>query len=734
MAGWAIGDFNYTMLLQLVDQEISVFDYLKANYVFLALIAVSVLLLALWLFLCLPKVFCRWCRKCCCCIREKRHKLGYVGRVVVVAVGGAAVVLAFIFAVVAASTEASGINGVRTLQCHMYTTVGEMIKGSNPEVQVKERFIGVSPLAEDIRDLSAKLDVSNPDSLLTDLRDQIEEDFNFKAELAASVGSLKAFRQSMGVEMPENSAHVCYGCNAISESSVQELLDKYEQILGTDMDMSEFINQMFKKLNFPSIVLDEIIPVNEIEEVVKNATDALAETQPTISSSLTMAEVSFALACSFVILMVAVGAVWLVFFFIRSGKTGTKLACIQWNTLCVCMFVLLIVAGVFGFVMDLLMRGCQYTTTVLVEKDDWSWIIDKVDPERQSPFGLIVDGCLADRGSGDLVEIFGYKEEFDNMVAEVKDTIKRAVENLPEPPELPIQGLDEFGKFLQQIGWVVTVDPKKAGDKIKTFPEFIVSGVQEEDVEIVFPGKDGLGRADSGKKTKLAGLKTLEKLVHPWKFSALRPDETPDKFTITATYPNENDPFLAEWLQSYSPGRSGKEIPGNVDARTQMKNAIWWSVQKHKVLSATYDCPYYDAAEGKLVGRKCPGSTVFAYSPDDWSRSSIVSSSAEMIEQIKRLLQRVKNSIPTGTASATDILFSVIEKVTSMVEGINCKFMRRAFVQGSLIACDQTFLPLFKAARYCAMTAGFLLLWIIVLLIVWRKLKDNSVIVRQASE
>ncbi|CBZ55722.1 conserved hypothetical protein [Neospora caninum Liverpool] len=726
MAGWAMGDFNYTMLLQLVDQEISVVDYLKANYLFLALIAVSVLLLVLWLFFCLPKVCCRWYRKCCCCIREHTHKLGLTGRMVVVAVGGVALVLAFIFGVVTASTEASGINGVRALQCHMYTTVGEMIKGSDPAVVVNERFIGVSPLAQEIRDLSIKLDTTNPQSLLTDLRAQIEEDFHFEEERAGAVGSLKAFRQSMEIASLGDSAHICYGCKAVSERTVQELLDKYQEILETNLDLTNYIDVMFENINFPTIVLDKIIPVNEVEEVVKNATETLAETQPSISSSLTMAEVVFALACSFVLLMVVMGAVWLVFFFIRSGKTGTKLACIQWNTLCVCMFVLLIVAGVFGFVMDLLLRGCQYANTVLIEKDDWSWLVDKIDPDRATPISLLADGCLADGGNGDLVDIFGYKDEFNNMVSEVEETIRRAVGNLPQTPELPIQGLDEFEEFLQQIGWVVTIDKDTAGlERLNTFPPFLTSGVQEEDVEVTL----------SDKKMTLSGLRTLEALVQPWKFSALRPDETPDKFTITATYPAEDDPFLTEWLASYNSGKdSGHPSSRVADARAKMKNAIWWSVQKHKVLSAKYSCFFYDAATGKVVEQSCPGSTVFAYSPDDWSKNSLISSASAMVQWIKKLLLRVENSIPTATESATEILFSIIRKVKALVDGINCKFMRRAFVQGCLIACDQAFLPLYKAARYCAVTAGSLLLWITVLLMVWRKLKDNRTIGSIASD
>ncbi|PFH37511.1 hypothetical protein BESB_039690 [Besnoitia besnoiti] len=729
MAGWAMGSFDYTLLLDLVDQKISVIDYVKANYLFLALIVVSILLLLVWFFFCLPKVCCRWYRKCCCCIRERKHQFGFTGRLIVVVVGGIGVGLAFVFGTTTAATEASGINGAQALQCHMYTTVGEMIKGSDPEVEEKAPFIGVSPLLQDIRDLSVKLDTSNPDSLLKDLRDQVSEDFDFTRELAGARGSLKAFRTGMESASLDGSYHICYGCKSIADSTIQDLLNGYEKVLETNMDLTSLIDQMFEEFTFPTIVLDKIIPVNEVERVIKNATDTLAQTQPAISSSLTMTEVVLSLACTFVLLMTILGAIWLAFFFIRSRKTGTKLACVQWNVLCICMFVMLLVAGLVGFVMDILMRGCQYVNTVVVEQDDWSWILDKIDPDRQSLLSPLVDGCLMEKGSGDMIEIFGYKEEFDSMVADVEAAIKDAVANLPAPPELPINDLDSFNELLQRLGWVVSADPSKAPEaRRKTFPQFLTSGLQVDDVEVRLTDQRG--------QTVLTGLKTLEGLVAPWKFAALRPDEEPDEFTIADKYPTENDPFLTNWLQTYTPSGGALAIPGvgSVDAKELMKNAIWWSVEKHKILNKEFSCPFYDDKEEKVVEKTCKGSEVFAYDPSGETKGYLLASADSMISWIKTLLTHVEGSIPKGTQSVTRILLSIVEKVKLMIKGINCKFMRRAFVQGCLIACDQTFLAFYKAARYCAVTAGFLLLWIAVLLIVWRKLKDNHTLQKQACD
>lgn len=56
-----------------------------------------------------------------------------------------------------------------------------------------------------------------------------------------------------------------------------------------------------------------------------------------------------------------------------------------------------------------------------------------------------------------------------------------------------------------------------------------------------------------------------------------------------------------------------------------MKNAIWWSVQKHKLLNALYDCPRFDSGSGTVLEAKCRGSEFFAYTPLDWSKSYIVS-------------------------------------------------------------------------------------------------------------
>lgn len=72
------------------------------------------------------------------------------------------------------------------------------------------------------------------------------------------------------------------------------------------------------------------------------------------------------------------------------------------------------------------------------------------------------------------------------------------------------------------------------------------SGVQEDDVSLKLdPEKSA---------TTLHGLRTLEKLVRPWKFSALRPNEPPDDFTITDSYPGDDEPFLMAWLAKY-PGK-----------------------------------------------------------------------------------------------------------------------------------------------------------------------------------
>lgn len=441
MSGWDTGDFDFTDLRDLIEGKISILDYIQKIKFFLLVIVSSLLLVITWLLLCLPKVFCRYWRRCCCCIRERKHDIGFTGRLVVVALGGTAVTLAFIFGVMTAATEAKGVAGVRSLQCHLYTTIGEMIKGSDPNIVATERFIGALPLFKDIRELSGKLDLDQDDSIVADLRAQIEEDFNFAKNIAASKGTLKAFREGLNGVNTKTAYHKCAACDLMdTQKPLGQLMQAFENALSSDFDISEQIGNMFDQFEFPSIVLDQIIPVNEMDTMVKNATASLAQTQPSISSGLVSAEVMFGIACSFLLLLMVLGALWLIMFFFRSKRTGTKLVCLQWNILCLCAFLLFLVAGVVGLLMDFLMRGCQYATDELVANDDWTWLMGKIDPGGTTIIPKLVDGCLKSEGSGDLVEILGYKQEFDSVVQAVEDAVSDAINKLPKPPDVKVPG------------------------------------------------------------------------------------------------------------------------------------------------------------------------------------------------------------------------------------------------------------------------------------------------------
>ncbi|PHJ22355.1 transmembrane protein [Cystoisospora suis] len=690
MSGWDTQSFDYAVLGDLIDGKISILDYLKKLKFFLLVIVAALLLVVTWFVFCLPKVFCRYWRRCCCCIRERKHDIGFTGRLVVVALGGTAVTLVFIFGVMTAATEAKGVAGIRSLQCHLYTTIGEMIKGSDPNIVATERFIGVRPLFKDIRELSAKLDTSSEESIVADFRAQIEEDFNFEPNLDASRGALTSLEKALKNAEVKQMFHKCAGCDMMADNKPLGMMVKaFQKILGTNLDISSQIAEMFEQFTFPTIVLDQIIPVTEMDGLVKNATDTLAQTQPSISGGLVSAEVMFGIACSFVLLLMVLGALWLIMFFFRSKRTGTKLVCLQWNVLCLCAFLLFLVAGVVGLVMDFLMRGCQYTSDELIGKDNWTWILDKVDPDGSTIITKLADGCLTSEGSGDLVDILGYKEEFDDMVTSVEKAVNDAVNKLPTPPKIEIPGnslsLDQFTQTVRGVGWAVLLDEhadKLEKERLNTFPEFLSSGVQEDDVNLNLPGKG---------VTKLHGLRSLELLVKPWKFSALRPGEPADEFTITDAYPQDSDPFLKQWLDGYK-GKSDLRL--NTDQqKTFIKNAIWWSVQKHRILNATYACPRFDSSSGTVTDNTCSGREFFAYTPLDWSKSYIVSRGDEVVGSLNALVKRLTNSIPTAS--------EVIARASP----------RKVFR---------------LTAIYSFVAGGGTLLWVAILLIVWRKLKDNK--------